>query len=150
LVVHNVWPLIGSLGRLVEVPFTASESVSAGERYSERVTLGGRRRVQVRPFAPRSWDVSMPYGFGPDVAALEGFASGAFGIGPWHWSQVAAQRGIVLPLRESMLLDYYPAGALTLGGPVHVNGVLAPRSLMHNKASGWTPVFRDVPVAPGR
>ena len=102
---HDTWPFIGSLGRLVEVPFTASEGVSRADRYVESTTVEGARRVQVRPAAPRSWSVDVRGASADEVSGLEAFAQGAWGAGPWHWVSVAAQVGNVLTPREALLLD---------------------------------------------
>lgn len=141
---------LGSLGRLVPLRCASTERVGATARYLPQTAIDGSRRAQVVPATPRTWDVSWGVETPADVAALSAFTSGAWGNGPWHWVSVRAQHGNVLTPREAMLLDFWPTGALTVGGPVHVNGVRAPRSLLHNRTSGWSPVFRDVPVVPGR
>lgn len=141
---------LGSLGRFVGIRSASRESSGAADRYLSQTTIDGGRRVQVVPAAPRIWDVSWNGAKAPDVAALQGFTSGAWGNGPWHWVSVQAQHENLLTPREAMLLDFYPTGTLTAGGPLHVNGVRAPRSLLHARASGWSPVFRNVPVVAGR
>ena len=148
--VHNVWPYLGSLGRLVEIPFTTSESVAVQERYVGKTTVEGRRRVQARPASPRSWDVSMPLAKGVEASALAAFVSGAWGAGPFHWVSVQAQRGNLLTPREAMLVDHVPSSFWTTGGSVvAVDGTLAPRSVIFSVESSWRSLFVDIPCIPG-
>lgn len=149
---HNTWPFIGSLGRLVEVPFTASENVSRADRYVESTTVEGARRVQVRPAAPRSWSVDVRGASGAEVSGLEAFAQGAWGHGPWHWVSVAAQSGNLLTPREALLLDRASVSGLSVqdAGPVRdSSGGWSPRSVTVTLASGWAALMRGVPVVPG-
>lgn len=147
---HNVWPFIGSLGRLVEVPFTASESVSRADRYVEALTVEGARRVQVLPASPRSWAVDVRGATPNEVSGIASFANGAWGAGPWHWVPVLAQRGNLLTPREADLVEWTARAALSAGGPVRdADGVWAARSLLHSLASGWTSIFTGLPVIAG-
>lgn len=149
---HNAWPFIGSLGRLVEVPFTASENVSRADRYVEATTVEGARRVQVMPVAPRSWSVDVRGASAGELSGLESLALGAWGAGPWHWVSVAAQRGNLLTPRESMLLDRAGVSAAYVqdAGPVlDSDGGWAPRSVAVSLASGWVALMRGVPVVAG-
>lgn len=147
-------PVIGDMGRLVEVRFTATENVSRTERYAEEFTVEGRRRVQLRPYAPRSWDVSVPIGGSEDIAVLAEFFSGGWGKGPWQWVPVAAQVGNMLTPEESMLVDFRSTGGyLAQAGPVRISdGSWAGRSLeVTGLSSGWVGVTgRGIPVMAGR
>ena len=150
--VHNVWPFLGSLGRLQVVPFTASEQVSSEARYAEEFTVEGRRRVQARPVSPRSWSVDVNGATAGELSALSAFVQGAWGHGPWHWVPVTAQRGNLLTPRESLLLDRADvSGSLAQdAGPVRgSDGSWAPRSVTVSASSGWVALARGVPVIPG-
>lgn len=148
--VHNVWPYLGSLGRLVEIPFTTSESVAAQERYVGKTTVEGRRRVQARPASPRSWDVSMPLARGVEASALAAFVSGAWGAGPWHWVSVQAQRGNLLTPREALLLDRAAVAGVADGGPMlGSDGQWSPRSLNIALPGTAATFVRNIPVLPG-
>lgn len=148
---HNVWPFLGSLGRLVEVPFTASESASRADRYVESTTVEGRRRVQVLPSAPRSWSVDVSGASASELAGLYDFASGAWGNGPFRWVSVDAQVGNVLTPRQSIFADRVSSSYFVSGGPVlDSDGAWAPVSLVCSVASGWVPVWQGVPAVPGR
>ena len=136
----------------MEVPFTASESVSRADRYVESTTVEGARRVQVRPAAPRSWSVDVRGASGAEVSGLEAFAQGAWGNGPWHWVSVAAQTGNLLTPRESLLLDRAGVSGTLIqdAGPVRgSDGSWAPRSVTVSAPSGWVALARGVPVIPG-
>lgn len=148
--VHNVWPYLGSLGRLVEVPFTASESVSTQDRYVVKATVEGRRRAQVRPSSPRSWNVDVKGARSSEVAALSDFVSGGWGAGPWHWVPVQAQRGNMLTPREALLMDR-PAVAGIVDGPpaMDADGQWAPRSLTVSIGGSAAVFVRGLPVVPG-
>lgn len=149
--VHNVWPYLGGLGRLVEIPFTASEAVSTQDRYVAKTTVEGRRRVQVRPASPRSWNVDMKGARSSEVAALSAFVSGGWGAGPWHWVPVQAQRGNLLTPRESLLLDRAASNNIMDSGPLKApDGSWAPRSGLVDLASGSEWLFTGVPVMPGQ
>lgn len=146
-------PVIGEMGRLVDVRFTATENVSRAERYVQETTVEGRRRVQRRPVAPRSWDVSVPIGGSEDIAVLAEFFSGGWGNGPWQWVPVAAQVGNLLTPNESMLVDFRTTGSyLSDGGPMLLaDGTWAGRSVNVDLSSGWIGVNgRDIPVIPGK
>lgn len=148
--VHNVWPYLGGLGRLIEVPFTASEAVSTQDRYAVKATMEGRRRAQVRPASPRSWNVDVKGARPNEVAALSDFVTGAWGAGPWHWVSVQAQRGNLLTPREAALLDRRSSPGWVEGGPVvGTDGTLAPRSVLSARTSSWASLFTGVPVIPG-
>ena len=139
-------------GRLVEVPFTASENVSRADRYVESTTVEGARRAQVRPVAPRSWSVDVQGASGAELSGLEAFAQGAWGHGPWHWVSVAAQVGNVLTPREALLLDRASVSSANVqdAGPVRDSGGgWSPRSVTVTISSGWVSLVRGVPVVPG-
>ena len=146
-------PVIGQRGRLLEIPFTATENVSRNDRYVEEITVEGRRRVQARPATPRSWDVSVPLGGSNDLAVLSEFFVGGWGNGPWVWIPVAAQVGNLLTPTEAALVEYRTVGGyLSDGGPMLLSdGTWAGRSVNVDLDSGWIGVNgRDIPVIPGK
>lgn len=146
-------PWIGDLGRLVEIPFTATENVSRQDRYTTETTVEGRRRAQVRPASPRSWSVSVPLGSGSDLAALAAFATGAWGNGPWHWVPVQAQVGNLLTPGEAQLTERAGISTESIqdAGPVRdSDGNWSPRSVTVTIDAGWGALARDVPVIAGK
>lgn len=143
---------LGSLGRLAALRCASSERLDSGPRYTEEFTIEGRRRVQVRPASPRSWDVSWALGRPGQVALLSAFTSGAWGNGPWHWIPVQAQRGNLLTPREAQLLDRAAVSASSVqdAGPVRdATGAWSPRSVTVTLTSGWVALMRGVPVVAG-
>lgn len=148
---HDTWPYLGSLGRLVEIPFTASEDVSRADRYMESTTVEGVRRVQVRPAAPRSWSVDVRGATGTELSGLESFVSGAWGHGPWHWVSVRAQRGNLLTPTEADLTGVAYNDRWSLGGPMRrESGDWSGQSLVVSVPSGSHTVVDGIPVLPGR
>lgn len=147
---HNTWPFIGSLGRLVEVPFTASENVSRADRYVEATTVEGVRRVQVRPASPRSWAVDVRGATPGEVSGLASFTTGAWGPGPWHWVPVQAQRGNLLTPREAGLLDYGALPWWSPGGPVrNAEGAWSASSISSSLTGAYGQLFNGLPVLAG-
>ena len=140
----------GELGRLVPLRCASAERVQASARYVPSVTVEGRRRVQVVPASPRAWDVSWGLARPGEAAALEAFANGAWGSGPWHWVSVQAHRGNLLTPAEADLVEWTARAALSAGGPVRdADGEWAARSLLFSQSSGWTSIFTGLPVVAG-
>ena len=141
---------LGSLGRLVPLRCASVERVQAAARYVPSVTVEGRRRVQVIPASPRTWDLSWGLADPSELAALSGFVSGAWGAGPFHWVPVQAWKHNLLTPREAMLVDHVPSSFWTTGGPVvAVDGTLAPRSVIFSLEGSWRSIFVDIPCIPG-
>ncbi|MGO2312996.1 hypothetical protein [Brachybacterium tyrofermentans] len=141
---------LGELGRLVPLRCASAERVQAAGRYRESVTVEGRRRVQVVPASPRTWDVSWDLAYAGEAAALSAFTTGAWGPGPWHWLPLQAHRGNLLTPREADLMEWTTRPELSAGGPVRdVDGAWTARSLLHSAASGWTSIFVGLPVIAG-
>src|SRR5690606_5538686 len=148
--VHNVWPYLGGLGRLVEVPFTASEAVSTQDRYAVKATVEGRRRAQVRPASPRSWNVDVKGARSSELAVLSDFVTGAWGAGPWHWVSVQAQRGNMLTPGEASLVDRVTRPEWVTGAPEFTVDGWVPSTLVNGMASGAGSVATYIPVLPER
>lgn len=141
----------GEIGRLVPLRCASTERVQAAGRYVPSVTVEGRRRVQVVPASPRTWDVSWDLAYPGEAAALSAFTTGAWGAGPWHWVPVQAHRGNLLTPREADLVEWTARTDLSAGGPVRdADGAWAARSLLHSASSGWTSIFTGLPVMEGK
>lgn len=144
---------LGSLGRLIPLRCASQERSQASSRYRESFTVEGRRRVQIVPDAPRTWDVSWDLAYPPELAALAGFTSGAWGHGPWHWVPITAQSGNLLTPREAQLVDRAGVSSASIqdAGPVRdSDGNWSPRSVTVSISSGWVALARDVPVIAGK
>lgn len=148
---HNVWPYIGSLGRLVEVPFTASEDVSLADRYVVATTVEGARRVQARPASPRSWSVDVRGATPNEVSGIASLANGAWGAGPFHWVSIQARQENLLTPGEADLTGVEYNDRWSLGGPMlRSSGDWSAQSLVVSVPSGSHVMVRDIPVLPGR
>ena len=142
---------LGSLGRLVGFRCASSERVQSVPRYVERITVEGRRRVQVTPASPRTWDVSWGLANPGEVAALAAFTSGAWGSGPWHWVSVDAWQGNLLTPTEADLTGVAYNDRWSLGGPMRrESGDWSGQSLVVSVPSGSHVVVEGIPVLPGR
>lgn len=141
---------IGELGRLIGLRCASTERVEAAPRYVTESTVEGRRRVQVVPVSPRSWDVQWDLAYPEEVATVAGFAEGAWGNGPWHWVPIQAQHGNLLTPREAALIGYVSFSYVADGGPVRdATGAWSPRSLVVGETGGWPALFQGLPVVPG-
>ena len=141
---------LGSLGRLVGLRCASTERVGAESRYSVRTTVEGRRRAQVVPASPRTWDVTWSARKNPDIAALSAFTSGGWGAGPWHWVPVQAQRGNLLTPREALLMERANVAGVADGPPMlDADGQWFPRSLNIALPGTAATFVRDMPVLPG-
>lgn len=74
---------IGSLGRMVKLPYVGSQQVQAEERYNFSSTLEGKRKAQVKPSGPRTWALSADHFRPNEHSLLSQFADGAWGNGPF-------------------------------------------------------------------
>lgn len=139
---------LGSLGRLVSLRCASTERVQAEARYSVRATVEGRRRAQIVPSSPRTWDVSWGAGTNPDIAALSAFVSGGWGAGPWHWVSIQAQRGNLLTPREASLVDRVTRPEWVTGAPEFTVDGWVPSTLVNGMSSGAGSVATYIPVLP--
>lgn len=141
---------LGSLGRMVGLSCPSSERVQSAPRYVTSMTVEGRRRAQVRPASPRTWDIGLGLASPQELATLSAFVSGAWGAGPFHWVPVQAWKHNLLTPREAMMLDRRSNGLWAEGGPViATDGTLAPRSMLSDRTETWDTLFVDIPCIPG-
>ena len=120
---------IGSLGRMVKLPYVGSQQVQTEERYNFSSTLEGKRKAQVKPRGPRTWALSADHFRPNEHSLLSQFADGAWGPGPFVFvSADAAHTNLLTPAVAS--LD--PSVIVpTQGGPVQLpDGSWAPRSVL--------------------
>src|SRR5699024_1411592 len=143
-----VMEYFGPLGGLVGLRCASTERVGTEPRYSVRSTVEGRRRAQVVPASPRTWDVGWDVVVPGEVAALSAFASGGWGAGPWHWVPVQAQRGNLLTPREALLLDRPQRDEWATGGPEFTVDGWVPSTLINGMVSGAGSVATYLPVLP--
>lgn len=142
---------LGALGTLVELDLSSTEATGRPDRYRLQEDAVGGVRASLRPVAPRSWSISAGFLSGRELAALEGFAEGEWGAGPWHWVSISAQHGNLLTPTESLCLAA-TTGPVSESGPMQcADGTWAGRSFTGAySGTGWATVWTDIPVVPGR
>lgn len=142
---------LGALGRLVALRCASTERTSVAPRYVERVTVEGRRKVQAFPASNRTWDVQWGLADPSEMTPLHAFASGAWGVGPWHWVPVQARVGNMLTPREAQLLEFVANPVWADGGPVRdATGAWQARSISSSLTGIFGQLFRGIPAIPGQ
>ena len=121
---------LGNLGRMVPVYSTPGMSISKELPRTYGTTLGGRRFVRSAPKGHREWPLSAEGGFANELAAVQMFADGAWGDGPFWWlSPWAVGVNILTP--GGSVLKYADRSAATVGGPVQAaDGLWFPGSVV--------------------
>lgn len=120
---------LGPLGALAPIHMVASLSNSAERPTSYQTTLGGNRYAQVGPRVHRQWSVSTEGARPDEVAQLQAFVEGEFGLGPWWWVDSWAHHHNILPPHIASLEQ--PWRNTVHGGPVRLSdGSWAGRSLI--------------------
>ena len=146
---------LGTLGRMVKLPYVGSQQVQSEERYNFASTLEGKRKAQVKPKGTRTWALSADHYRPNEHSLLSQFADGAWGPGPFVFvSADAPVSNMLLPGVADCLSSENPSGLVLDGGPVQVNDAWFARSYLNS--SGVTVFFgKDhgsgaVPVIAGR
>jgi len=139
---------LGALGRLVELWSTPAAQVSLAERYTFTTTLEGRVKAQAAPSARRSWSLNAQGASPREQAALQEFATGVWGRGPFVF--VSADAPVVnLLTPEESSLDPVGLTADVLGSPPMLTpDGWAARSLLKREGV-FARIATQVPVIPG-
>lgn len=146
---------IGSLGRLVKLPYVGSQQVQSEERYNFSSTLEGKRKAQVKHKGPRTWALSADHFRPNEHSLLSQFANGAWGNGPFVFvSADAPVSNMLTPGVASCGPEAAYGAHVTSVGELYIgNGVYAPRSLLSADPGSpmyfggvRTPVIAGVPV----
>lgn len=115
---------LGSLGRLVKLPYVGSQQVQSEERYNFSSTLEGKRKAQVKPKGPRTWALSADHFRPNEHSLLSQFADGAWGSGPFVFVSADAPHTNMMTPAASMCIPVDPLQAAVMeGGPVDLPGV---------------------------
>ena len=93
---------IGSLGRMVKLPYVGSQQVQTEEHYNFSSTLEGKRKAQVKPRGPRTWELSADHYRPNEHSLLSQFADGAWGPGPFVFVSADAPHTNILTPAASM------------------------------------------------
>lgn len=140
---------LGTLGRMVELWSTPSAQVQAEDRYSLTTTLEGRRKAQVRSTGRRTWSLNAQFADTRESAALQQFADGAWGPGPFMFVSADAPVTNMLTPDGAACKNIVTSGA-SLGGPVLCSdGTWSAQSLLTGGASSVFFQTERMPVIPG-
>lgn len=140
---------IGSLGRMVKLPYVGSQQVQAEERYNFSSTLEGKRKAQVKPKGPRTWALSANHFRPNEHSLLSQFADGAWGNGPFVFVSADAPVSNMLTPDGAACKNVVTSGA-SLGGPVLCSdGTWSAQSLLSGGAPTVYFQSERSPVIPG-
>ena len=144
---------IGSLGRMVKLPYVGSQQVQSEERYNFSSTLEGKRKAQVKPRGPRTWALSANHFRPNEHSFLSQFADGVWGNGPfWFLSADALVTNILPPdvVSSSPRAVTYSSTVLE-GGPVETVDGWSARSILNTSPATILQITDrlPVPVVPG-
>lgn len=142
---------LGTLGRLIPIR-CAAQPVSRADRYTTVTTLEGAVKTQRSKVGRRSWDVSLGLAGREHVAALWGFDTGEWGLGPFVWVTPEAQLlNMLTPEQASCAPEAVTGASGSAGGPLLLpDGSYAGRSFM-NSSPAFNIQFGTTmaPVLPG-
>lgn len=144
---------LGTIGRMVEIPYATSQSMAAEGRHTFETTLEGRRKSQVRPIARRTWELSSSHFRPQEVALLEQFVTGAWGLGPFQFVPSEAPHTNLLPPTVSTCDPALitATGFIGPGGPAQLpDGSWAARSYLNTSSSINMTFPATIPVMPGQ
>lgn len=125
---------LGTLGRMVEIWSTPSAQVQAEDRYSFTTTLEGRRKAQVRRNGRRTWSLNSAFADPRESAALQQFADGAWGNGPFVFvSADAPVSNLLTPEVSTCGPAAVFSSSVSASGPMYLgDGEYAARSLVQS------------------
>lgn len=144
---------IGSLGRMVKLPYVGSQQVQAEERYNFSSTLEGKRKAQVKPKGPRTWALAAEHFRPNEHSLLSQFADGAWGHGPFAFvSADAPVSNMLTPGAASCDPALISSTAfISNGGPAEIeSGVWVGRSYLNASGSINMSFPARTPVIPGQ
>lgn len=145
---------LGPAGGLVPFLCPSAVGISTDRAMSYWTTLVGRVKVQRGPAARRQWSVDIGSATPGELANLQALEQ--TGTPPWIWVEPYAQVTNLLTPDQSTLAPgtWSSSTGATQGGPVTVDGVVVPRSVVAvnggNIDAGFNarpPVVRGVPVS---
>lgn len=138
---------LGPAGFLAPFKCPSAVSTDQSRPSSSRTTLGGRVKAQRGPVSRRQWSVDISTATPAQVSNLHAMVEA--GTPPWVWVEPYAQVTNVYSPEQSLLMPGTFSGAgVVEGGAVNVDGVMAPRSVLH--ATGGTVDFGYSDGAPDR
>lgn len=139
---------IGSLGRMIKLPYVGSQQLQQEGRYTFKKTVEGKNTAQRVPRGHRSWALTADHFRANESATLQEFADGSWGRGPfWFLSADALVSNVLPPIAKVF-------GSHVDGGPARLaDGSWAPYSMKRSDGLAGTIQFvaatDDPPVVPG-
>ncbi len=124
---------LGSLGRMIKLPYVGSQQLQQEERYNFSSTLEGKRKAQVKPKGPRTWALSADHFRPNEHSLLSQFANGVWGAGPFVFVPADAPVSNMLTPEVSTCGPEAAYGTqVSSVGEMYIgNDVYAPRSLLN-------------------
>ena len=139
---------IGSLGRMIKLPYVGSQQLQQEERYTFKKTVEGKNTAQRVPRGHRSWALTADHFRANESATLQEFADGSWGRGPFWFLSADALVSNVLPPITKVFGSYANGGPMNLEG-----GFVSPFSMMPPAGVAGTIQFVDLaedpPAIPG-
>lgn len=140
---------LGSLGRMIKLPYVVSQQLQQEERYTFKKTLEGKNSAQRIPRGHRSWALTADHFRANESATLQEFADGSWGRGPFWFLSADALVSNVLPPITKVFGNYGNAGPAFLD-----DGGRSPFSYTPPAGGAGTIQFvgaeEDPPAIPGR
>lgn len=139
---------IGSLGRMIKLPYVGSQQLQQEERYTFKKTVEGKNSAQRIPRGHRSWALTADHFRANESATLQEFADGSWGRGPfWFLSADALVSNVLPPITKVF-------GPHVDGGPARLSeGGWSPYSMKRSDGLAGTIQFvasgENPPVLPG-
>lgn len=139
---------IGSLGRMIKLPYVVSQQLQQEERYTFKKTVEGKNSAQRVPRGHRSWALTADHFRANESATLQEFADGSWGRGPFWFLSADALVSNVLPPITKVFGSYGNAGPARLD-----DGGTSPFSMVPSAGGAGTIQFvgaeEDPPAIPG-
>lgn len=145
--------ILGTLGRMIKLPYVGSQQAQSEERYAFDLTLENKRKAQVKPRGPRTWALSADHFRPNEHSLLSQFADGAWGNGPfWFLSADALVTNILPPdvvSGDASAIAY--DSVVRPGGPLLTPDGWAARSVLNTVPGSTLHVGGNlrVPMIPG-
>lgn len=136
---------LGPLGALVRLPYMCTVSQSMLRNSVERVTLGGKTRMQVSRETRRTWTVSADMLRPDEIGSLQELLD--IGRPPWSWVEPWSQvTNLLTPAQSTLTAGTFQGsgdllGRVDLGRGQYTSWSLAPQ--------GWIDIGQRTPVEPG-
>lgn len=144
---------IGTIGRLVQLPYVSASEVSLSDDYTFDKTLEGKVKAQAKAVKRRTWALSVTRYLSPDQGTLMAFVHGEWGRGPFVWvSPDAPVTNMLSPEQSTCDPSTLFTSGVTKAGPLDcgADGVAGRSFSNSSPASPFYFGGDKTPVIPGR